>query len=217
MAKAGYLSTIYKPGTPTTMTAEATTLVSGKTYRITDKAKRVIDPATAVVVDDTGSPVAASDILDIDYLFGKVTFVGSYTPSGAITFDADYLPLAAIACARSFTFGASADIADDTCFNLTAVRSKKALLKDCTVGFAQLDDATPEFDTAFLAGTPLILVIGPGVDPVTADEVHIAARVVFESQEYGAEFDGLVESNLSAVCAPTMSLDDHDVSFGVDL
>lgn len=219
MASAGYLSTIYKPGTATTMTAEAMNLVSGKTYRITDDAKRVIDPTAAITVLDNAVPVTlATDVEDIDLLMGKVTFAASYTPTGPITITTDYLPMSAITCGRSFTFSASRDLADTTCFNSTGVRSKKALLKDCSVTIDQLEDVPGgEFATEFAAGTPVILVIGPGNDPLAADVVHIAARVLIESDELSAGFDGLVESSLSAQCDAVESVDGYDVSFSIDV
>ena len=219
MALAGYLSTIYKPGTATTMTAEAMSLVSGKTYRITDDAKRVIDPTAAITVLDNAVPVTlATDVQDIDLLMGKVTFDAGYTVTGPVTITTDYLPMTEVNCARSFTFSATRDIADVTCFNpTTADRAKQALLKDCSCSFSQLDDESMEFETEFGAGTPMILVIGPGNDPLSADVTHIAARVVIETYEYGAEYDGLVESSISAVLASTESVDGYDVSFSVDL
>jgi hypothetical protein len=100
---AGYVCTIKKSGTPTTMTDEAMSLVSGKTYKITDAAKACIDLDTAVVVEDNASPVAAADILNIDYLHGRVTFAASYTPTGPITITGKYLPLSTLGTSQSFT------------------------------------------------------------------------------------------------------------------
>jgi hypothetical protein len=133
---AGHLATVNMTGTSTAMSAEACSLVSGKTYQIDNTAKRIIDPDVAVVVDDGGSPVSASDIESIDYLFGKVTFVGSYTPSGAITIDANYLPVAAVAYAKEYSFSKSTDMNDFTVFGNTS-RKRSAGLKDSSgsIGF----------------------------------------------------------------------------------
>src|SRR3990167_5325366 len=98
---AGYAATVKVGGTPTTVSGGATTLVSGKTYQINDTAKRIISYANAVVVKDNAVDHTA-DLLNIDYLNGKVTFTSSYTVTGPVTIDYYYIPSAAIAKARSF-------------------------------------------------------------------------------------------------------------------
>ncbi len=89
-SNAGYLATVKKGGTPTSTTAEACTLVSGKTYQINDTAKRVWDESVAPVVYDGGVD-HTSDVDSIDYLYGKVTFDSGYTVTGAVTVDVDYV------------------------------------------------------------------------------------------------------------------------------
>lgn len=110
---AGYKATVKKGGTPVTMTAEATTLVSGKTYIITATTKRLIDPLTAVVVKISGSDVT-SNVQDINYLTGEVTFKSSYTPASAPTIDGKYVPLADLAGYRNFTLSMKAAELDST-------------------------------------------------------------------------------------------------------
>jgi hypothetical protein len=116
---AGYVAVLKKSGTPTTMTAEATTEVvagAGGIYRITDAVKRVIDPETAVVVLDTAVAVDPANIEYIDYLDGTVKFIGAYTAGGAITFTAKYLPLAQIAKGKTFNLTQTAQPVDTTDF-----------------------------------------------------------------------------------------------------
>lgn len=108
---AGYVATLNLTGTPTLMTAEPCALVTGKTYKVTSGVKQVIDPNTAVVVLDNAVDHTA-DVLNIDYLFGKITFKSAYTPTGPITITAKYLPLSAVANANSFTLGMTADAVD---------------------------------------------------------------------------------------------------------
>ena len=111
---AGYVTKLMKSGTPTVMTGEAMSLVSGKTYKITAASKNVLDRLTAVVVKDNAVAVASADIESIDYLFGRVTFKSSYTPTGPITMDGKYLPLVQIAGANSFTLTQTANPIDNT-------------------------------------------------------------------------------------------------------
>jgi hypothetical protein len=99
---AGYIASVKQGGTPTAMTTEAMTLVSGKTYQITDTARRIIDYNTTVTVFDNAVNHTA-DVLSIDYLNGTVTFAPAYTPTGPITITGNYIPTAVIARSKSFT------------------------------------------------------------------------------------------------------------------
>ena len=114
---AGYVASLKQAGDPLIMTAESTTLVSGKTYQIDDVARRVIDWTQTVVVDTNGgTPVAAADIESVDHMFGTVTFVPSFTVVGDVEFDAFYLPLTEIGKASSFTLTQTAETIDETDF-----------------------------------------------------------------------------------------------------
>lgn len=212
MATAGYSAKLYRSGTSTAMTAEATTLVTGKTYRITNAAKRMLDPAVAVVVDDGGSPVSASDILSIDYLHGLVTFDPSYTVSGAVTFDANYLPLSQIADVYNASFSTSVMMLDDTVYEDTTV-SRKAGLKDLSGSFSAYDEAATAISSLMAAGTVLYLT-WMQTGSATAD--HLRARVLLESEDASVAVDGLVESTYNVVGASTKSVEGRDVSWSFD-
>ena len=113
----GYLAEIKKHGTATTFTAEGMTLVSGKTYQIDDATKEIWDRTEATMdILDTAASVAASDILNIDYLFGRVTFTASYTPSGAITATGKYFPTVTIARPNTYNLTMQAEAIDETDF-----------------------------------------------------------------------------------------------------
>lgn len=112
---AGYMTTIKKIGTSTTLTDEPMALVSGKTYQVTDVTKRVLNRAVAATVSDNATPVSASNIESVDWLFGRVTFTAGYTPTGPITISGAFFPLAAVGCANSFTLTQQANANDNTC------------------------------------------------------------------------------------------------------
>lgn len=112
---AGYVATIKKGGTPTAFTDEAFTLVSGKTYKITDATKNMWSRGVVPTFKDNAVAVSAANILSIDYLFGRVTFVSSYTPTGPITGSGSYVPSAAIGCTNAFTLSQKANANDVTC------------------------------------------------------------------------------------------------------
>lgn len=208
-ATAGYNAKLYRSGTSTAMTAEATTLVTGKTYRITNAAKRMLDPAVAVVVDDGGSPVSASDILSIDYLHGLVTFDPSYTVSGAVTFDANYLPLSQIADVYNASFSTSVMMLDDTVYEDTQV-SRKAGLKDISGSFSCYDEGATALSSLLEAGTVLYLTWQQTGSGSTG---HLRARVLLESEDVSAAVDGLIESTYNFTGASLKSVEGRDVSW----
>lgn len=109
----GYQAVIKKTGAGVTMTDEAMELVSGKTYRITDTTKRLIDVTTTAVVK-VGGVDQTANVLNIDYLFGKVTFLPAYTPGGAVTITGKYLPSSQICSMNKFTLSQQAESIDQT-------------------------------------------------------------------------------------------------------
>jgi hypothetical protein len=112
---AGYVAKIQKSGTSTSASSESFSQVgSTQTYEIDDAAKRVWDPAKSVDIKDSGSSVSESDIESLDYLYGQVTFVSSYTVSGSITADLNYLPMSQFGQAQTFTLSQTADTEDVT-------------------------------------------------------------------------------------------------------
>lgn len=110
---AGYVASIKSSGTSTTVADAAMSLVSGKTYKITDSTKNVWDWREAITVSDGGTPVAA-DQFTVNWLFGQITFGASYTVTGAITVDVNYLPVSEVTKANSFTLTQTAQTVDRT-------------------------------------------------------------------------------------------------------
>lgn len=113
---AGYVAKLLSPGTSTVMTAEAMALVSGKTYKISDTTKQVMDYTKTTTIKDGGVAVLAANIETINYLFGSVTFVSTYTPTGAITVDGYYFPMTEISKGNSFTLTQTVATIDETDF-----------------------------------------------------------------------------------------------------
>ena len=112
---AGYITTIKRVGSTTPLTDEPMSLVTGKTYQITADTKRIMDRSVATTVEDDGTPVATSNIESIDWLFGRVTFVSGYTPTGPITVSGAYFPTTAVGCTNAFTLTQTANPIDNTC------------------------------------------------------------------------------------------------------
>jgi hypothetical protein len=104
----GYQALLKKPGTGTPSVGEAMSLVSGKTYQATNAAHRVWDRSVAVVVKDNAINQNAN-VLNVDFLFGRVTFVPGYTVVGPVTIDVTWLAQVTIGKFTGFTLGMKAD------------------------------------------------------------------------------------------------------------
>jgi hypothetical protein len=110
---AGYVASIKSSGTPVASTGNAMTLVSGKTYKITDATKNVWDYTAALVVNDNAVLVTENNY-SVNWLFGQVTFVDSYTVNGPVTVDVSYMPVTEVSKANSFTLTQTAATVDHT-------------------------------------------------------------------------------------------------------
>lgn len=142
---AGYNGTIRGVGTATSFTDEPTTLTGGY-YVIDDITKSIFDHNEIVLVEDDNVPVDPSNIAEIDYLFGKIKFVDTYTVVGNITVSGDYLPTATLGCFQSFDLTQSSDTIETGCFEGVKAnggyQSYKPTLRDVAVsasGFYQTD------------------------------------------------------------------------------
>lgn len=113
---AGYQAKILKSGTPTALTTEAMSNVSGKVYVITDTAKRMLDRTTAIQVFD-GVDDKTSEVLSIDWLFGRIEFKSTYTVTGSVTITGKYLPVSVVGCANEYTLTQTANAIDNTCMD----------------------------------------------------------------------------------------------------
>ena len=113
----GYKAEIKKHGTATAFTTEAMTLVSGKTYAIDDATKEIWDRSEPTMdILDTGGSIAASDILNIDYLFGRVTFIAAFSPTGAVTATGKFFPTVTIARPNTYNLTMTAEAIDESDF-----------------------------------------------------------------------------------------------------
>ncbi len=112
---AGYFAKVKQPGTSTAFTGEAMSLVSGQTYQINNAAMQIWDRTATFVVYDNGTDVT-NQVVEFDYLFGKITFDSGYTVVGSITIDGAYFPMVDLGTASSFTLAQTADAIQTTDF-----------------------------------------------------------------------------------------------------
>ena len=114
---AGYLAEIKSAdGTPTAMTDEAMSQVSGQIYQVDDATREIWDRSSAVTFEDNSVAVAAADIESVDYLFGRVTFVSGYTVTGPVTVSGNFIPTSTLARANAYVLNMTAEGIDESTF-----------------------------------------------------------------------------------------------------
>ena len=102
-------------GVATAFTEEDFALSNGW-YVISDRAKSLWDRETEVVFSDGVGVIDPDDIAQVDYLNGRVKFISTFTPSGSVTADGEFLTTAEFACARSIDLTQSLDTIETGCF-----------------------------------------------------------------------------------------------------
>jgi len=188
-----YGGSLKASGAAVVITAEACTSLGGGVYRVTNAARRTLDPAASFVVKDNGVTVGAG-FYTLDLLDGRITFSG-YTPTGAITLDGSYLPVAAVAEVRKWSISGKRDLVDVTVLESGQARVKLPTLLDCSGSFeslalptADLDAVTvgtQSLDSRRVAGTAMLLEINFGAS-------YFRAWVLLESSESQADTAGVV-------------------------
>jgi hypothetical protein len=188
---AGYVASLKITGTPTSMTGEACSLVSGKTYRITAATKRQIDPDSALTVLDNGVSVAAADIDNIDYLWGTVTFAAGYTIVGAITMTGKYLPTSVVARATGFTLTQTTDAIDDTDFanaqSSGGYRSYISGLKTVSLALNGIMSTTNDWRARLLTRSRVLIEINPDGGGLSVARGFFKPTNVGQSGNVGAQ------------------------------
>jgi len=116
---AGFNATVKRQGEPTVFTGEVMGLVESQTYQVTDFTKSIFDYNGGVVISDGATEVGESDIKEIDYMFGRVTFVSGYVVTGPITADGQYLPTVSFGCANDVSLTQNAEATLSSCFEIT--------------------------------------------------------------------------------------------------
>jgi len=161
---AGYVAKILQVGTPVAFTTEAMELVTGKTFKITDAALNVWDRATPVVVFDNAIDHTA-DVLNIDYLFGRVTFKTAYSVTTPVTATGENFPMVQLGKGRSFTLTQTAAIVDNTDFAKaqtgSGYRSVEPGLRTVALELGGVYDVTEGLRALLQARSEVIIEVNP--------------------------------------------------------
>jgi len=201
MSTAGYNTVIKRNGTVTAFNAEsmtATTLTNQ--YQIDDTSKEVWDTSVEPTFYEDASAIPSSDIENINYLFGKVTF--STEKTGAITVDGEYFPTQTISYGREYTLDQSVNLEDasnyDDAQSNNGYRTYVSTLWDINASITRLISDLTEADILFNIwenGDPIIIEIQPG----GADNPIFRGYMIMESNNVNGEVDSLEEEQISLV------------------
>ena len=198
---AGYVAKLSKSGTPTTFTTSAFSLVSGKTYKITDATKNVWDRSTAVNFFDNAVAVSGANILSVDYLNGRVTFVPGYTVTGPVTATGKYMPITQIAGANSFTLTQNAGAIDETDYIVaqgnTGFRVYTPGLKTVKLALKGFYKVSNAFEALVAARSECIIEINPDGGGLTVARGWFKPLMTAQSGSVGALEDQSLDFTLS--------------------
>lgn len=116
---AGFKASVKRASTPVATTGEAMSLATGDfiadhTFVVDDTTKEIWDITSTITIYEDAVEVPASDIVSIDPMFGRVTFVSART--GAITADFSFMTTAEFGCANSISLTMNSEATDNSCF-----------------------------------------------------------------------------------------------------
>jgi hypothetical protein len=161
---AGYVAKLLQPGAAVVADGEAMSQESGQIYEVTDKVKDVWDRSDTVVVYDDASDETA-EVEWIDYLFGRVKFLDSYTVLGVITVDISYFPMTQLGKGRTFTLTQTAAVVDETDFETAqgndGYRTVAPGLRTVALELGGIYDVASGLRALLRARTELILEVNP--------------------------------------------------------
>ena len=207
---AGYEAILKTPGTPITAAGEATTQIGAtKTYQISTASKQIWDRTVAVVVKDNAVDHTA-DVVSIDYLFGKVTFAATYSVTGPVTVDVDYIPMAQIARGRGFNLTQTMDPIDESDYETVQANSGHMTfsggLKTVALEMNGVYAVSNGFRAALIARTEVIVEINPDGDGVATGSL-CRGFFRFTQQSQAGAVGALEEETISMV----LSVPDDDL------
>lgn len=148
MSVPGYRVNLKRSGSPTATTGESLSpdgSIVNNRYQIDATSKRVWDRFTQpTFFTSTGGTISSTEVDDVNYLFGKVTFKSSQGSNP--TADVTYFPMSDIGGANSFTLTQTSDLLDDTDFTSTGFRSRKVGLHDISMSISRWVPSSTSLD-----------------------------------------------------------------------
>lgn len=197
---AGYVADLKQPGTATTMTTESMTLEAGNIYKIDDAAKEIWD-RTGSVDPFVFFDVAVDRNVEVewvDYLFGRVKFLDSFTVIEPVTVTGTFFPTLALGNAQSFTLTQTADSIETSTFETAQAnggyRTFDPGLRSVAIDLSGIYALSNAFAVALAARSEIIIEVNPDGAGLSL------ARGFFKFSTHGVSGDvgALEEETLSA-------------------
>jgi hypothetical protein len=143
---AGYTASVLATNDSASVTDDGMTdSGDGLTFYTTTAAHNWWDPTVTPTFKANGGAISSSDIEEINYLLGKVTFATDKT-GDTITWSGDYVERHTIALCRGYDISFVIDLLDKTVFGDSA-RNRHAGLKDVQLGLNMLDLGLDDLDS----------------------------------------------------------------------
>lgn len=161
---AGWNTRVLRSGTPTVMTNEVMSSISGPNlvFRVIDSTKRVWDRTASVVFKNNASAVQTP--LWFNPLFGIVAFSSAKTTGIRVT--TSYLPMATLATARRYTLNTSLSLQDSTTYSAAQTTDgymhREGTLLDASVSIGRLANSSNQFLSALQTRSSVVVEIRPG-------------------------------------------------------
>jgi predicted secreted protein len=204
---AGYTAVFKKSGTATATTGEAMSLVSGLTYEVTDPTKNVLDYNNTITVYDGVTDVTAQ-VESIDHLFGRITFLGTYTVVGSITIDAYYMPMSSVGTARDFTLSMTAESVDTTDFATAQANGGYmtyiAGLKTVSLDASGFYSSSNGFKALVTGRSEMLVEINPDASSLSTARGYFKAISTGQSGDNGGNEDETIKFELSVPADSTV-------------
>lgn len=198
MGLPGYLTKVNITGTATAMTSQAmsTNSTVANTYRINSTARRVWDrDAAFTFFENSGTTSVAaipgSEVSNIDYLFGKVTF--NATQAGTVGVSGNYLPLTAVPGGNSYSLSITREAVDDTDYSSSGWRSRKTTFLDAQLTIGRWDNVDLELHNLLINGNSVVAEVRPG----GSTENVARGFFVVESESRSGDVSGLESGDVS--------------------
>ncbi len=168
MSKVGYNTVIKRSGTSTSFVDESMSATENTNqYQIDDVTKRVLDMGTEPTFFEDSTSIPSSDIENINYLFGKVTF--STEKTGVITVDGSYFPTQVIGRGKEYSLEQSVNLEDSTSFDTAqqnnGYKTYTETLWDVNASISRfIDDMTEtnSLQSIWENGETIVIEIQPG-------------------------------------------------------
>lgn len=196
MAIAGRRALVRVSGAPVAVTGEATTADGAlRSFTITNPAYRVWDRAAPVAVtrstDGTTFTAVPAAEYTVNRLSGTVTFATPQAAGTQVRVSASYLPLAAAAEAKEFSYTLAGKQAEVSTFGASYVQ-RQQVQRDVTGSLSMWTTADRTFEDALTADRPVVLEFYS--DSSAAPDFRAWALV--SKDDIKAAVDGMAETSV---------------------